>query len=165
MSYFGDFIAGFLDYQVLKVLHIFGVVLFLGNIIITGWWKIMADKTGNLEVIAFAQRQVTLTDWVFTLGGVLIVGFCGFGMAAHMGAGAMQETWIQWGYGLFLASGVIWVVILLPVQIVQARMARQFEATNEIPDIYWKLGKAWVFWGIVATLLPLANLYWMVMKP
>ena len=29
----------------------------------------MADRTRDPKIIAFAQRQVTLTDWVFTFGG------------------------------------------------------------------------------------------------
>ncbi len=57
----------------LKTLHIVGAVLFLGNIVVTGWWKVMADRTRDPRVIAFAQRQVTLTDWVFTGGGVIWV--------------------------------------------------------------------------------------------
>jgi len=39
------------------------VVAFLGNIIVTGWWKLMADRTRDPRVIAFAQRQVTTTDY------------------------------------------------------------------------------------------------------
>ena len=61
------------SYLWLKTIHLLGVVLFLGNIIITGWWKFMADKTKNPQVIAFAQRQVTLTDFVFTAGGAAIL--------------------------------------------------------------------------------------------
>jgi hypothetical protein len=29
----------------------------------------------------------------------------------------------------------------------------------------WRLGRQWAIWGTVATLLPLANLYFMVFKP
>lgn len=49
-------------YLLIKSLHLLGVILFVGNIIVTGWWKVMADRTGNPAIIAFAQRQVTLTD-------------------------------------------------------------------------------------------------------
>jgi uncharacterized membrane protein len=49
-----------------------GAVIFLGNIIVTGWWKVMADRTSNPFVIALAQRQVTLTDFVFTAGGAAL---------------------------------------------------------------------------------------------
>ena len=56
------------------------------------------------------------------------------------------------------------VLILLPVQIVQARMARTFARTGEIPPRYWVYGRIWLWFGILATVIPLANLYWMVTK-
>jgi len=68
-------------YLILKSLHILGAVIFLGNIIITGWWKVMADRTRNPVVIAFAQRQVTLTDYIFTGGGVVLILATGLGNA------------------------------------------------------------------------------------
>lgn len=68
------------SYLWIKVIHILGAVLFLGNIIVTGWWKVMADRTKNPQIIAFAQRQVTVTDWVFTTGAaVFVVGFLAVG--------------------------------------------------------------------------------------
>lgn len=54
-------------YLTLKSLHILRAVIFLGNIIVTGWWKVMADRSRDLKIIAFAQRQVTLTDFVGVL--------------------------------------------------------------------------------------------------
>jgi len=168
MTPFGELIAGYLQYDTLKILHLFGIICFMGNIIITGWWKVMADRTGDYRIIAFAQRQVTLTDWVFTFGGVLILLIAGFGMVYQMNVNIMQEIhaerWLWWGYYLFLASGVIWALILIPVQIIQARMAREFSQTGEIPPRYWFYGRIWLGFGILATVIPLANLYWMVTK-
>ena len=55
--------------------------------------------------------------------------------------GALWGTrWLAWGMGLFIPSGVIWVAILIPVQILQARMARRFAAGGVIPARYWLLG-------------------------
>ena len=68
-------------YLLLKSLHILGAVIFLGNIIVTGWWKVMADRTRNPVIIAFAQRQVTLTDYIFTGGGVVLILATGLGNA------------------------------------------------------------------------------------
>ncbi len=56
------------------------------------------------------------------------------------------------------------MAILIPVQIGQARIAKSFADGSPIPDRYWKLGKVWTMFGSIATLLPLANLYWMVVK-
>jgi uncharacterized membrane protein len=54
------------SYLFLKSLHILGIILLLGNLIVTAWWKLMANRTKNPSIIAFAQRQVTLTDFVLT---------------------------------------------------------------------------------------------------
>lgn len=87
-------------YLILKSLHIVGAVIFLGNIIVTGWWKVMADRTGDPKIIAFAQRQVTFTDFVFTAGGAALTLATGVG-------NAMIHQWIigisggspgEWGF-------------------------------------------------------------------
>jgi uncharacterized membrane protein len=60
---------------------------------------------------------------------------------------------------------VIWAVILIPIQIKQAKLAKTFANQTEIPAQYWKLSKLWAIFGTIATLLPLVNLYFMVFKP
>ncbi len=168
MSASGALIPRYLDYESLKIMHLLGVILFMGNIIVTGWWKTLADRTGDPRIIAFAQRQVTLTDWLFTFGGVLILLIAAFGMVYHMNNDLMAEIyqtrWLWWGYHLFIVSGIIWAVVLVPMQIIQARMARQFADGSEIPPRYWLYGRIWLWFGILATIVPLANLYWMVVK-
>lgn len=153
-----------MTYTDFKIVHLFGVVLFLGNIIVTAFWKTFADQSREARVIAYAQRLVTLTDWVFTLGGVVLLVIGAYGMAAT-GHLDLTQTWLLWGQGLFAASGVIWVVALVPIQIAQAREAREFAITGAIPERYWQLNRRWLVWGIIATVLPLANLYFMVAKP
>ena len=73
----------------------------------------------------------------------------------------------MWGLTLFAVSGLIWLLILVPIQIKQARMARGFssEDEGEIPDSYWLLSRLWMGFGGLATLLPLINVYLMVAKP
>lgn len=154
-----------LSYATFKSIHMLGVALFLGNIIVTGVWKYHADKTGNPVVVGFAQRLVTLTDWVFTAGGAALIVIGGYGMAAVAGYDLTHTSWLLWAQGFFIASGVIWALILIPIQIKQAKLAHAFEAGGAIPDLYWRLNRYWYFWGIAATLLPLANLYVMVAKP
>ncbi len=73
--------------------------------------------------------------------------------------------WLGWGLWLFIISGIIWVFILIPIQIKQARIARAFTEGSDIPRIYWRLGRLWTVFGIIATILPMINLYWMVFKP
>jgi uncharacterized membrane protein len=69
-----------MSYDAFKVVHLAGVVIFLGNIIVTGIWKVMADRTGDPRIIAYAQRLVTITDWIFTAGGVVLILLGAYGM-------------------------------------------------------------------------------------
>lgn len=146
------------SYLWLKTIHLLGVVLFLSNIIITGWWKYTADLTRNPQIIAYAQRQVTLTDFIFTGGGVLILLVAGM-LNVYMHDMSYSAKWLNHGMAIFVASGIIWAAILIPIQIKQAKMAKIFANTGVIPDQYWKLCAAWNIFGIIATLLPMANLY------
>jgi uncharacterized membrane protein len=152
-------------YLILKSLHILGVILLIGNVIITGWWKVMADRTGDPRVLAFAQRQVTLTDWVFTAGGVVLVGATGTLNGYLQGPEFFALTWVVWGYALFIAAGAIWVVVLIPIQMRQARMAREFSPGSPIPAKYRRLSRLWAVSGTLTTVLLLGNIYWMVFKP
>jgi hypothetical protein len=55
--------------------------------------------------------------------------------------------------------------VLIPTQIKQARLAREFAISLSIPDEYWKLSMRWNIFGTIAVVLPLINIYWMVYKP
>ena len=151
-------------YDAFKVVHLAGVVIFLGNIIVTAIWKAMADRTGEPRIIAYAQRLVTITDWIFTAGGIVLILLGAYGMVLTAKLD-LTQSWLALGQSLFVASGVIWAAILIPTQIAQARQARAFAAGVPIPDTYWRHSRRWLIWGIIATLLPLANLYVMVFKP
>ena len=50
-------------YEIAKFLHITGVVMLMGNITVTAIWKYFADRTQQPEVLSFAQKLVTYTDW------------------------------------------------------------------------------------------------------
>lgn len=146
-------------------LHILGVVLFLGNIIVTAVWKTLADRTQSPPVVAYAQRLVTVTDIAFTATGVVLIIVSGQVMADDFGGVFSGPSWLTIGWSLFIASGVIWLAVLIPVEVMQARLARDFRDSHAIPDRYWRLSMIWAVFGAIATLLPLANLYFMVFKP
>lgn len=151
-------------YLALKSLHLLGVVLFVGNIVVTGWWKTQADRTRHPAIVAFVQRQVTLTDWIFTFGSSTLA-VVGAYANVYLHDLPLDAPWLLWGQALFFASGLPWVAILIPLQIRLARLTRGFAGGGPIPDDYWRLNRLWLWVGILATVLPAANLYFMVFKP
>jgi len=146
------------------LVHLVGVVLFIGNIVVTAVWKLMADRTRVPAIVAYAQRLVTVTDIAFTATGAALIAISGPALAEDLG-GIGGPAWLTLGFALFIASGIIWATVLIPIQIAQARMARTFRAEEKVPPGYWRLARLWVGFGTIATVLPLANLYLMVVKP
>lgn len=152
-------------YETFKAIHVFGVVILLGNVIVTAFWKVYADRTRNPPVIAFAQRLVTTTDFVFTGGGIFLMLVGGFGAAHVNDLDPFGTSWLIWGQALFLISGAIWMAVLIPAQIRLARAARRFGPGTVIAPDYWQDERRALVWGIIATLPLIAAIGIMVMKP
>jgi uncharacterized membrane protein len=60
---------------------------------------------------------------------------------------------------------MIWIGILIPVQIRQARMAKSFEKGERVPEGYWRYGRVWLVCGVGATVPLIAATFVMIAKP
>ena len=69
----------------LKVLHLICACLFLGNVIVSGIWAVLAERTRNHAIIQFSNRVVLITDLVFTFLGSLGVVWTGFSLSGGYG--------------------------------------------------------------------------------
>jgi uncharacterized membrane protein len=154
-----------MQYFILKALHIVSVVLFLGNIITGVFWKIHADRTGDLRARAQALDGIIQSDRIFTVPGVILIIVTGVMLAMTMHLPILGTKWILWALILFGISGVAFSMFVAPLQkklLVNAR-AGLTGTWNEAE--YHTLSKAWAIWGIIATAAPLGALFLMVLKP
>src|SRR3990170_8893481 len=62
-----------LMYQLFKVIHIFAVIVFMGNIITGLFWKFHADGTRSQPIIAHTLRGLIRADRWFTIPGVVVI--------------------------------------------------------------------------------------------
>ena len=72
--------------------------------------------------------------------------------------------WLLASQLLFLVAGLIWLFLLVPIQVRQARLARSF-AGSDVGDEYRKLSRQWLMWGLISTLPLLAATWLMLAKP
>lgn len=144
----------------LKIVHVLCACLFLGNVVVSGIWAAMAERTRNHAIIQFSNRLVLITDLLFTLTGAVGVVFTGHLMAARYG-GDSAHPWITWSYALFGLSGLIWMLVLVPIQLKQRRLLQR---TTQITSEYLQWSRIWQVSGAVATALPLPIIYFMVTK-
>jgi uncharacterized membrane protein len=151
-------------YEIFKFLHILGVVFLLGNVTVTSAWKVLSDRTRDPRIIARAQRLVTLTDWAFTFWGILLLIVGGYGAAWVAGMDVLRDRWIVLSEIGFVLAGILWLFILVPIQVKQARMAKGFADGRPIPEAYWALSRWWIVVGLVATVPLVAAMWFMVAK-
>lgn len=152
-----------MSYDIALFLHVTGVVMLMGNITVTAIWKFYADRDGRPPVLAFAQKLVTYTDWSMTAWGAGLTIIGGYGMVL-VGKIPLTQHWLIWSQILFLISGLLWLLTIVPIQIRQARLARNFDG-DDVGDDYRALSRRWLFWGLLAT-VPLVSATWfMVAKP
>jgi len=152
-------------FQFLKLLHILGVILFVGNVITAALWKARADASGDLHALAYAQRGIMFADTVFTAPGVTLILVTGLWMANLSGRDILQTGWLLTALVLLMVTALIWLIELLPVQRRQMRLADEAVRASRLDPIFKQLSMRWTIFGIITTLLPLVNLYLMVFKP
>lgn len=152
-------------FLLLRVLHLLGVILFVGNIVTAALWKARADASGDLHAIAYAQRGVMFADYVFTVPGGVIIFVTGLWMANLSGRNIVQTGWLFTALILLIVSLLIWLLELLPVQRRLIRIADEAVGSGNLDPVFKALTMRWTIFGIIAALLPLVNVYLMVFKP
>lgn len=148
-----------------KFAHVLGIILLLGNITITAVWKVFADRTRDASIVAFGQRMVTGTDFGLTVPGIVLTIVGGYGAMFEARYGFPGPGWLLWSQLCFVAAGLIWLGLLIPIQVKQARMARQFAIGDEVPAEYRRLARQWLAWGLIATVPLVSAMYFMIDKP
>jgi uncharacterized membrane protein len=152
-------------HQTFVFLHVFGAIIFMGNIIVTAMWMANAGKTRDANVIYYASRMVMRGDAIFTTPGVILIVGGGLLTVGPWG-GFPGASWAELALASFILSGIIWGVVLLPLQKRMVRISREaVEMKIGLSDSYYGVLRKWTMWGGIATLLPMMALYLMVFKP
>lgn len=149
-------------YPWLKLLHVAGVVLFLGNVVTGLFWHAHAARTRDPRLLAHAMDGIIRADRLFTLPGVFVIFGSGVGAALLAGYPLLRTGWIAWSIVLFSASGVAFAARVAPLQrrLLALASAEPFDGVE-----YLRVARAWEAWGAFATVTPVAALVLMVVKP
>ena len=148
-----------------KTIHYLGIILLAGNITVTAVWKVFADRNGDWRIVQFGQNLVTGTDFGLTIPGIILTMVGGYGSLWVMGYSLFEPAWLLWSQIMFVLAGMIWLFILAPIQIRQARLANTWTSQADLTDEYRTLSHRWITWGLIST-VPLCVVLWlMVAKP
>ena len=153
-------------YLWLKLVHVLGVVMFVGNIVTGVFWHKHAERTRDARLIAHAVAGVIRSDRLFTMPGVMIILASGIFAAIQGSFPILGTGWILWSLVLFGISGLVFMIRLAPLQRAMHKYAESAAARGAFDYAgYHRLSRQWDFWGAVATIAPLLALALMVLKP
>lgn len=149
-----------LPYEVHKTLHVLGAVLFLGNIIVTAGWTMMATRSGDANLIRFAARSITIADVFFTLPGLILL-LANAPFLASVFGGTWAPRWITLSLLAFAVLGVAGGAALpFQFRLFTSSYRDDFDA-----HAARRLIRRWGVAGMAATLPPFVILHLMVAKP
>lgn len=151
--------------KMLLFFHLVGVVLLLGNSFTVTLWKIRADYSKDLRLAFQTAKHIMIADYIFTLPSIALILISGHLLAAKAGYSVFEWNWLGLAYGLFVLSGVIWMVALLPAQIKMIKQGKISCERGAMTKEFNRASRAWNFYGILATLTPIAAMVLMVWRP
>jgi uncharacterized membrane protein len=97
-------------------LHLVAVILFVGNTTLGLFWVSHAQRSGDAAIIRHAMQGIVRSDRWFTLPGVLVIVAGGIAAASSGGLRLLTVGWITWAIGMFTLSGLVYGLVLAPLQ-------------------------------------------------
>lgn len=142
----------------LKLIHVSSAMLFVGNIFVTGWWKINSEwHTPAVQL--FANKLTRSTDKIFISFFGWLTVLTGAGMVYIHPLYTFNSTFVVWALLLWGLSIITWVI-----SVPYLKKQRLDLATNKGAK-YKYYDRRWFWWGIVATVADVAILPLMIWRP
>lgn len=94
-------------YLILRLLHILGAMIFLGALTVSLWWKLGADRSGDVAFAARTHKRLRKLDGQLIGPAALVTFAAGYAMVRFLGGRIAQHAFVLWGLiFLFLALGL-----------------------------------------------------------
>ncbi len=149
-------------YNIWKLLHVLFVIIFLGNITLSIFWKMQADKSKDRLRIAYTFKNIIKADRIFTMPSVTFLIIFGMGAAMTRNYSLIETSWIFWSIILIIISAYAFMTKVVPIQKKILALANNEDKFSF--DEYGKLSKKWNIWGTVAVITPYIAVLFMVLK-
>jgi uncharacterized membrane protein len=152
-------------YLLLKLVHVLGAIMFVGNITVGILWKSRADSTHDPRIIAQTISTIMAADRVFTIPGAIFILIGGFGAAGVGHINVLTTGWMLWGLGLFIIAGVCFGPVARAQRALHAVAQAGVNSGTMDWARYQQISGQWNIFGTIATVAPILAVVVMVLKP
>jgi len=136
-----------MNYNTLISIHILSVILLLGVGTGSAFYKFMADRSKNIEVIVHTNRMVVLADWFFTIPSAILQPITGI-MLMNLMDISWKTPWLLISIVLYVFGGILWLFAVY-LQIRMKNMAEEAQRLNTPLALeYSLLVRYWIGLGI-----------------
>jgi uncharacterized membrane protein len=133
----------------LRMLHVTGAVLLLGNVTVTGFWATYLYRRRLAADFRPVARGIMWADAIFTLGGGALLTVSGILLAGRLELPVLDTPWLLKGIVSLGTATLVWLAVLLPLQIRLERLAPLDEPGLRRTFLRWSL----IGWADTALLL------------
>jgi uncharacterized membrane protein len=150
-------------YLVLKTIHVLAAMIFLGTGAGSAWYRIRADRSDDIRVIVWCQREIVRADWYFTVPSAIALPATAIAMVevAQMPWGTL---WIIWGIAGYAIAGLFWLPAAW-LQIAMRRLAEESLAKSApLPTQYRIYAFIWAALGVPSFFAAILTVWVMVAK-
>lgn len=153
-----------MTYLLIKWLHIICATIVFGTGVGSAFYMFAANRRKNVEAIAEVVALVVIADFIFTTPAFILQIVSGFALA-HLSGVSMFSGWLLYALILIAFAGMCWLPVVW-MQVKMRDMARQaMEKREDLPRLYWRMERWWVFLGALAFPAFLIVFYLMVVRP
>jgi uncharacterized membrane protein len=142
----------------LSALHNLAAIVFLGDIIVSLFWKSMSDRTRDARILRFSQRVLVLSDRALLMPAVALMLITGFAYAYLGQVPIWSDPKLAAAQVCFIIASVIWRGKLVGLQRQQLQIVETMDPEAEIPERFWSLNRRWLAWGTAGLVLLVISL-------
>lgn len=147
-----------------KALHVLSATIFFGAGLMSAFWKLRGDQSGDPKVIAWSQRQVVLADWLFTVPSGVVSPLTGAYLVSAY-ALPWSTPWVVVSFLGYFAAMLLWLPAAW-IQLELRQLARAAAAHGSaLPPRFFALNRVWLGLGVPAFAASVLIIYAMVAKP
>lgn len=152
-------------YQMLLLLHVGGVVIFIGIIVTALLWQRVASRSENRVVIAHTYHMLNRFDVSITPLTVATIAVTGVLLVRLENLPVLDTGWLFWSLVAWGVSGILFATILFPLQRRLEREANEHDRWIDSRTGYANLAKRWAYWAHLTLAGIVIAFVLMILKP
>ncbi|MBZ0200693.1 MAG: DUF2269 domain-containing protein [Ignavibacteriaceae bacterium] len=151
-----------MPYLIMKLIHIFAVVLFVGCMSVALYLKSFGEKKKDIGLLLFTFEGIRASGKFFIMPAVTLLILFGIGGAAHAGRNLLTTGWILWSEILIIISAIAYMAGVIPTQ------KKILEYANKLSTFSWdeynQLSGKWTIWMLIALIASLIAIVLMTLR-